>query len=90
MRCLPRLLGLLLLLLWCAGCGGLKIGSAQTVLAVGTAVSGIGDLHAKGCLWVIGSGGMYRGMAVLIAQGDTTLEECRKVQPVDVIAPPQP
>src|SRR5262245_37588409 len=81
---------LLFVLLGCTGCGGLKIGSAQTVLAVGSAASGIGDFHAKSCLWVIGSGGLYRGMAVLVAQGDATLEECRKAQPLEVTAPPLP
>ena len=66
------------------GCG-FRVGSAQTVLAVGSSVAGMGDIHAKGCLWVIGSGGLYRGMAVLIAQGDATLEECRRVQPGEVM-----
>jgi len=85
---MQRLLGLLLLLLGCAGCGGLKVGQASTVFAIGTGASGIGDINNKACIWILGTSGMYRGMAVLVAQGNVTLEECRRQEPPEVVVPP--
>lgn len=86
---MPRLFGLLLLMGLYSGCA-FRAGTAQTVLTVGSSVGGVGELHNKACLWMIGTAGAYRGMMVMIAQGDATLEECRKVQPLEPlhVAPP--
>ena len=75
-----------LALLCCTGCGGLRIGQASTVFAIGTAAQGIGDINNKACIWILGTSGMYRGMAVLVAQGNATLEECRRQEP-SILAP---
>ena len=74
-----RWVGLVLLGLLCAGCG-VRVGTAQTLFMVGTGLAGVGDMHNKACVWITGTAGYYRGVTMLIAQGDVTLDECQRQQ----------
>jgi len=70
------------------GSGGFRSGQATTVFLIGSEVSGIGDIHNRACVWILGASGLARGMTVVIAQGDATLEECQQLHAPEVLAPP--
>jgi hypothetical protein len=85
-----RLLCLLLSVLVSSGCWG-RFGTAHTVFSVGTTVAALGEGYQnKACVWILGTVGFYRGMAVLVAQGDVTLAECQALYRQGVSDTPAP
>ena len=80
---------LLLLCLLCGGC--MRAGTAQTVFSLGTAAVATENLQPRACLWVLGSMGGFRGMSLIIAHGNVTLDECVKLHaPLSLEAAPTP
>ena len=72
-----RWVGVCVFLGLCTGC--IRGGAAQTLFTLGTGAVATENLQPKACLYVLGAMGGFRGMSLLIAHGNASLEECMRI-----------
>ena len=82
---------LILLLLTLLGCSQPKVGIVESMISIttGAATGGIDAPIPSACVWLIGRYGPARGLSMVLAHGDMTVERCMAFGvPAHVTEPP--